>query len=86
MISEVKRGRGRPAGTGAKKSDAIGRLRAAMGTEEKPLSQDALARLLGCTERTVRGAEREGRLFSSGLIMKKFENLANAHNVKIESD
>jgi hypothetical protein len=80
-VKEKNKG-GRPE---AIKSDAVQRLRVALGTEHKPLSQDSLARLLGCTERTVRLAEREGRLFSKPEVMAKFSNLAKAHKVGIES-
>lgn len=68
--SEKSRG-GRPVGSGAPKTNAVKEVRKSL-----KITQEALAREIGCTLGAVRTAEREGRLFQKSEVMTKFEKLA----------
>lgn len=72
----ARRGAGRPL---APKSGAVARVQEALG-----ISQEQLAREIGCSLNAVRLMKQEGRLPAKPEVLKKFQTLARRAGVEIE--
>jgi transcriptional regulator with XRE-family HTH domain len=70
---------GRPTGTGAGVSDAVSRVRAALG-----LTQEEFARELGCSLSNVAKMEGQKRTPGSGALRTAFEKLARRSGVSLD--